>query len=161
MNIREMWCITCRKYHEPTPEHPACQCTDDPFPRGLHEVIPKDAHLDFRGWRFFAPFYCFYCGDPLCIFQFMFSRSCGGCDVSESKTARVRIHEHRIFAGKHERLDVHSNSDINPEFIDALTREDYPRLQPKLRPCKHTPQKDNRRRPGRSIGSNSRRGPQI
>lgn len=113
------------------------------------------AIIEHRGWRFTAPFHCFYCGDPISARQFAFSRSCGGCDISNSSTQRLSVYEHRVFAGPHERVDEKDSADIDPEWLDPATREQYPRmrmrqmLQPKLPPRVGPPRL--KRRPG--IGS--------
>lgn len=38
--------------------------------------------VEFRGFRFWPPFFCFTCGLGISANQWLFSRSCGGCDCS-------------------------------------------------------------------------------
>lgn len=87
--------------------------------------------LDYKGWRFYAPFHCMRCGDKVETVQWAFSRSCGGCDVSESHTARLGIFDRRLFAGDRELV-----SSADPSFLDPdrfLSPEDaalFPVLNP-------------------------------
>ena len=102
--------------------------------RRARELLGKyrmDVYVDHRGWRFRPPFHCFLCGIRVSLRQFCFSRSCGGCDVSHSRTARLNPMSHRVFAGPHERLDVKGLHDINPEWLDPADRDSY---QPIYRP---------------------------
>lgn len=39
-----------------------------------------DVFVEFKGWRFFAPFRCMCCGVWISISQFCFGRACGACD---------------------------------------------------------------------------------
>ena len=96
----EYWCCTCRTDHHPTSAHPLCPDS----PTHLHVPIPPSVFMDHRGWRFFYPFYCFTCARRVCPRQFAFSRSCGGCDVSHSRTAVISPFAKKIFAGRHGRL---------------------------------------------------------
>lgn len=109
--------------------------------------LDRADHFDFRGWRFFAPFFCFRCGRVIAGNQFAFSRSCGGCDVSDSKTSLLRLVDHRVFVGKVEKLPDWGNrsSDIDPQWLpvnseeaqklmDAGPRHNTPSFRPLPRP---------------------------
>lgn len=95
--------------------------------------------LDFRGWRFFAPFICMGCGVVVDARQWAFSRSCSACDVSRSRTRRLLYH--RCFAGKRERLPASDRFDIpESDFVDPKDRDKHavickpqPRRPPRLR----------------------------
>lgn len=81
-------------------------------------------YIDFRGWRFRPPFICMGCGVPVDIQQWAFSRSCGPCDVSHSRTRRVL---YRCFSGPRELIDPNDPLLIPPDkFIDPKNREQYP-----------------------------------
>jgi hypothetical protein len=122
------WCLTCRKRHEPTAEHPLCQLA-----RGLHDIIPPDKlWFDYRGWIFRPPFYCMSCGVEVCERQWAYSRTCGSCDVSNSRTAR-RLPGGSLFAGPHE-PGTKTRNDIpisGGRFLDPATREQYPVKNPR------------------------------
>lgn len=44
-----------------------------------------DQYVDFKGWRFTAPFRCLCCGKMIGIRQFCFGRSCPACDVGRCR----------------------------------------------------------------------------
>jgi len=113
-----------------------CPVADDGISGHFSSLVPSDAYVDFRGWRFTAPFICMGCGIEVCIHQWCFSRSCGSCDLSVSKTRRVMFHQ--CFAGPREKLPtwrrgVKSHGDI-PEshFIEPARREEFPLMYPQL-----------------------------
>lgn len=88
-----------------------------------------------RGYRFFPPFVCGACGDPISVRQFAFSRSCGGCDVNRSTTRRFSPYDHRRFLGG--RVVLEDGSDrwrIHPVFIPAAEAKNYPRIAPRVPP---------------------------
>lgn len=118
-----LWCFNCKTWHKPTEEHPTCRlCTT-----AIHEPAPADIHFDYRGWKFTPPFICMGCGIEVCFRQWAFSRSCGGCDVSYSRTRRLI--GGKCFAGPHERLSTwNAEESAIPEdhFIDPSQREKYP-----------------------------------
>jgi len=124
----KFWCIDCKSTHEPTKEHPLCD-----FSSGsphLHRM-PADIYFEYRGWRFTPPFFCMACGIEVCWHQWAFSRSCGACDVSNSRTARVAYR--KCFAGPHTKLADHSEKrgDITEDwFLDPAKRFEYPILNP-------------------------------
>jgi hypothetical protein len=43
----------------------------------------KGTFVDFKGWRFTAPFRCICCGRKIDVRQFCFGRSCGICDTGK------------------------------------------------------------------------------
>lgn len=133
---REFWCTTCKRSHEPTEEHPICDA--DNGINHLHAKPPKDLFIDFRGWRWTAPFICFYCGIEVCFLQWAFSRSCGGCDVSNSHTARLRFHQ--CFAGPHELRDKDDSLFIPEDrMVDPGERDKHPVLNPRREPFPPVP----------------------
>jgi hypothetical protein len=67
---------------------------------------PEGIFFIYKGWRFTPPFHCMYCGVEVGYKQWAFSRSCGGCDVGNSNTAK--LHLHQWTAGPHE---VHDRND--------------------------------------------------
>jgi len=90
-----------------------------------------DLYIDYKGWRFRPPFHCMYCGVEVDPLQWAFSRSCAGCDVSESRTARLSIYDPRIFAGPHELIDPHDAYFLNEDrFLSPTDAEKYPVLNP-------------------------------
>ncbi len=58
-----------------------------------------DTGIEFRGYRFWPPFFCFYCGIGISASQWCFSRSCGACDSLLGMERNHRIGM-RIFAGR-------------------------------------------------------------
>ncbi len=99
----EFFCLSCNRRHCPTAEHPIC--LEGTYSSHLHEPIRPELFIDHRGWRFFYPFYCFACGIRVCPHQFAFSRSCGACDCSTSRTPIFKIGDRRTFVGKFLRLE--------------------------------------------------------
>lgn len=137
---KEFWCVTCKKSHRPTKEHAVCAVAAFPH---LHAAFPEDLYIDFKGWRFRSPFHCMYCAIEVCPLQWAFSRSCGGCDVSDSHTARLSVFQRLVFAGPHKIID---SKDINfiPEdhFLSPVDAEKYPVRNPRKKP----PQPPQRKR---------------
>lgn len=128
-NSAVQWCGSCRGYHQPTKEHPFHALCES-----LHERIPADLFFDYRGWKFTAPFICMCCGIEICFRQWAFSRSCGPCDISDSKTHRVLYG--KCFAGPHVKLETWKASDRDiPEshFVDPADRLEYPVMLPVAR----------------------------
>jgi hypothetical protein len=119
-NDLEYYCVECKTEHRPTPEHPLCAF--GPF---LHKPQPPDIHFIYRGWKFTPPFICMCCGIEVCFRQWAFSRSCGSCDVSNSRTRRLLYRQ--CFAGPHELVDSKAEGFIPADhFIDPADREKYP-----------------------------------
>lgn len=114
------------------------------------EVEAAKVGLYHRGYRFWPPYACGRCGEPIGAYQFAFARSCGACDRSESPTARLSIVDPRWFVlGKAELENAHDSALIHPEFIPAHRRKEFalvdrqrPRIPPvPLKPLKPKPQK--------------------
>lgn len=123
----DRWCADCRAYHPPTDEHPICRLCSF----GIHAPMPPDIYFNYRGWKFTPPFICMGCGIEVCFRQWAFSRSCGACDVSDSKTRRVLYLQ--CFAGPHEKLPTwnQEDGDIRQDhFLDPKDAPDYPVLRP-------------------------------
>ena len=130
------YCFTCRKSHPISTKCPQCALSGVEDGNGrwhgphLHAPLPADAHLDFSGWRFTAPFICMACGIEICLFQFAFSRTCGPCDVSNSTTHRFYM-SRQCFAGPREKLPTWSKKhghrgDIPEEaFVDPARRLEF------------------------------------
>lgn len=114
---RKLWCSTCKSQHEPTPEHPICESCGG-FPH-LHLKPPSDIYFNFKGWKFTAPFHCLTCGVEVCYLQWAFSRSCGGCDVSVSHTAK--LHYYQWTAGPH--------VELNPDDHGMMTKDTFVPLE--------------------------------
>lgn len=134
------FCGTCRGYHIPTKEHPIHSLCDS-----LHAPMPKDIFFDYRGWKFTPPFICMGCGIEICFRQWAFSRSCGSCDVSQSKTRRLLYY--KCFSGPHVKLSTWSaeENDIEEDhFVDPMKRLEYPIL-PQQKPFTPPPQRIRKR----------------
>jgi hypothetical protein len=131
-NHGERWCGSCRGYHTPTAEHPHHALCDS-----LHAPMPDGFHFDYRGWKFTPPFICMACGIEICFRQWAFSRTCGPCDVSDSKTRRLLYL--KCFAGPHEKLPTwksdgpHRNIQER-DFIDPAKRLNYPLMRMRTPP---------------------------
>jgi hypothetical protein len=104
-------------------------CTDDAG--NTYTSFPTDLFIDFKGWRFRAPFHCMYCAVEVSPQQWAFSRSCGGCDVSNSHTARLSIFDGRIFSGPRELIDPKdSHFLVEERFLDPKDAEKFPVRNP-------------------------------
>jgi hypothetical protein len=124
---KDFWCSTCKQMHSPSENHPLC-ATGEPH---LHIPFPADLYIDFKGWRFTAPFHCMGCGIVVCPQQWAFSRSCGGCDVSHSHTRRLSVFDRRFFSGPAEVIDIKDPYFLEEErFLDPATADKYPVLNP-------------------------------
>jgi hypothetical protein len=78
--------------------------------------------IDFRGWKFWPPFFCMSCGRPINTNQWLFARICGGCDTG--RAARISMLEKVNFAGRVEKLpSVDGDRCIVKQFIDPRTPE--------------------------------------
>lgn len=122
-NNMDCYCSDCHGYHKPTAEHPACRFCRPGF---VHAPMPLDIYFHHRGWKFTPPFICMGCGIEVCYRQWAFSRSCGSCDVSGSRTRRAPFG--RCFAGPHERLESWNEKDHDiPEdhFIAPKDTDNY------------------------------------
>lgn len=96
--------------------------------------MSEDIYIDYKGWRWRAPFHCMYCGVEVSARQWAFSRSCGGCDVSPSHTARLHVVSHHIFAGPHELIDPKDQYFLTEDrFLSPADAEKYPVLNPAKR----------------------------
>lgn len=147
---REYWCRVHKRRHAEADE--GCElCV---LGEHFDKPVPAGVHVDYRGWRFTAPFICMGCGIPVCVHQWCFSRSCGPCDVSTSTTRRLLYGQ--CFAGSRTKLAEfdEANGDIPEDhFVDPAKRLDYPVMQrPKPRippriPRPHPPRKPPFRRP--------------
>jgi hypothetical protein len=93
--------------------------------------MTDDLYIDYKGWRWTAPFACIRCGVEVSPEQWAFSRSCGSCDCGVSPTARLRITDPRLFAGPHELFDPFDSHFLTADrFLDPADREKYPVLNP-------------------------------
>jgi len=72
----------------------------------------KDTGLEFRGWRFWPPFFCFYCGTGITCRQWLFARACGYCDVGNGMAIRrlIGLGSEHCFAGRVEKVQQPSDS---------------------------------------------------
>ena len=104
------FCLTCRGYHPPTTEHPACDLCGA---NGCHAPFPVEAYFDFKGWRFRPPFHCMCCGKMVCFEQWAFGRSCGTCDTGRCNTDNLHPRTHKVFCGP------------NTELIDPTEAEKF------------------------------------
>ena len=92
-----------------------------------------DLYIDYKGWRWTAPFACMRCGIEVNAEQWAFSRSCGGCDIGKSPTARLSIFDPRLFAGPHELVDPeHSHFLEEDRFLSPDDAEKFPVLDPPI-----------------------------
>lgn len=95
------------------------------------EVGAAKVGLYHRGYRFWPPYACGRCGEPISARQFAFARSCGGCDHSRSQTARLHLYDPRWFVlGKVEYEDPNDSALIRVDFIPAYTRRDFALIEP-------------------------------
>jgi hypothetical protein len=104
--------------------------------RFLHEPIPKNVHLDFKGWRFTFPFRCMCCAKEICILQFCFGRCCGICDTGR---CRHFPRSRGSYSGPRELFDRNAVNFIPPErWLNPETgwkpRHGKPRVLPKPKP---------------------------
>ncbi|KKM69718.1 hypothetical protein LCGC14_1448090 [marine sediment metagenome] len=72
---------------------------------GNHEPDNPEWHMDFRGWRFTAPWLCICCGKEICARQWSFGRACGPCDTGSCQSwherfTPARSHEHPAWYGQ-------------------------------------------------------------
>ena len=94
-----------------------------------------DIYIDFKGWRWKAPFACMRCGIEVDPLQWAYSRSCGSCDVGKSHTARLHAFDARLFAGPHELIDRDDQFFLAEDrFLDPAEREKFPVLDPPQQP---------------------------
>ena len=104
------------------------------------EVVAAVDGIYHRGYRFWPPYACGRCGEPISAYQFAFSRSCGGCDSSESHTARLSIFDPRWFVlGEVELDNPGDDALIHPQFLPAYQRRDFAPIHPRLVPRKPMP----------------------
>jgi len=87
---------------------------------GEHEPFPVGAYFDYKGYRFTPPFHCMYCGVEVCHRQWAFSRSCGGCDVGNSHTAKLRYYQWT--AGPHELIDAKATPILSADHFVPLEK---------------------------------------
>jgi hypothetical protein len=92
--------------------------------------IQREAHehgIPHRGWRFFPPYACHSCGRVISAQQFAFARGCGGCDVGNSRTARLHCFDPRWFVlGRVVDERNGESLEIDPVFVPASEAVDYP-----------------------------------
>jgi hypothetical protein len=114
---------------------------------------PSKISCEFRGWKFFFPFFCFYCGLQVEPEQWAFSRCCGNCDVGSSPNHR--LFGMKCFAGVHVKLASHNveKGDLPDDcFVDPADRDKYPPLSSPLQrpvPPRPTPRPPRPPRPSR------------
>jgi hypothetical protein len=78
--------------------------------------------IEFRGWKFWPPFFCMSCGIPVNVRQWLFSRICGACDTGHAGMISRRLG--LSFAGRVEKLPSRDGDDcIVKTFIDVRTPE--------------------------------------
>ena len=95
------------------------------------DIAAAEQGLYHRGYRFWPPYACYRCGEPISAYQFAFSRSCGGCDVGHSLTARLSLFDPRWFIlGKAELENSTDTFLIHPEFVPAHKRREFRRINP-------------------------------
>ena len=104
--------------------------TTPPTHTSVNEPL-LDIYIDFKGWRWKAPFACMRCGVTVDPQQWAYSRSCGSCDVGKSPTARLHAFDPRLFAGPHELIDADDKFFLSEDrFLDPADREKFPVLDP-------------------------------
>jgi len=108
---------------------------------GEHEDVPADVFFIFKGYKFTPPFHCIYCGVVVCAHQWAFSRSCGGCDVGNSHTAKLRYYQWT--AGPHELVDPNDSHLLPAEqFVpleEVAKKEPYNPKKPVFKPFDDVP----------------------
>lgn len=80
----------------------------------MNKEAPDDVYMDFKGWRFRAPFRCMKCGCLVTARQWAFSRSCGPCDCGSAPTGRG------VFSGPRELVDANAQYFIPAERFESL-----------------------------------------
>lgn len=104
------------------------------------EVEAQRLGLYHRGWRFWPPYGCGRCGRRVTAYQFAFSRSCGGCDLGESRTARLHICDPRWFIIGPVQLENPKDSAlINPMFLSSALKYQFGKQRPRLH--RHLPRR--------------------
>lgn len=76
-------------------------------------ALPNDPYVDFKGWRFRAPFRCICCGQKVDIRQFCFGRACDICDTGKCKHRNNGVR--RCYSGPRELIDPEDKYFILPE----------------------------------------------
>jgi hypothetical protein len=107
-----------------------CRCGGEPKREIVEKEVresPDGIFFIFKGWKFTPPFHCIYCGVQVDYRQWAFSRSCGGCDVSDSHTAK--LHLHQWTAGPHELVDPNDSHFMKKDNFVPL--EKVQKMQPR------------------------------
>ncbi len=63
----------------------------------------RKAWVDFKGWRFRAPWRCMCCGKAISLRQFCFGRCCGPCDCGQCRDHSTNRRE--SYSGPRELID--------------------------------------------------------
>lgn len=85
----------------------------------LENNSSNDNFVDFKGWRFRAPWRCMCCGMIISLQQFCFGRSCGGCDLGRCNHEKGSAY----YSGPRELIDRNAEYFIPEEKwlpVDAL-----------------------------------------
>lgn len=80
------------------------------------DFYPAEIYVDFKGWRFRAPFRCMCCGRIIDIQQFCYGRYCGICDMGkcEHKNGRNAFGI-MCYSGPREIIDANDPYFLVPE----------------------------------------------
>lgn len=115
-------CPECGRLYSGKPPHGCqprckdCECQHNPIPDGFY--------LDFKGWRFTAPFICGGCGIEICFKKWMSSGTCKQCDVDNSKN--VRAPWCKMFSGPRTLVDKNAAQFISENsFLEPKDRDIY------------------------------------
>jgi hypothetical protein len=92
----------------------------------------REPGIEFRGYRFWPPFFCMHCGIGVSASQWLFSRCCGACD-SDLGLLRGNATGRKLFAGRvgvEEATRNGPNSIVDKTekrggFLDPRTPEGY------------------------------------
>lgn len=92
-----------------------------------------EPYVDFKGWRFRAPFRCLCCGIEVDIRQFCYGRACPSCDCGHCHHSRYDL----LWSGPREIIDRNDRYFIKESYwmnppngsveFDAITR--YQRMR--------------------------------
>jgi hypothetical protein len=73
----------------------------------------SNVFFDFKGWRFYPPFYCMCCGVEVSQEQWAFGRYCGVCDTGACRRGNLHTFSRRgVYYG-------------NAELIDAIEAKEF------------------------------------
>jgi hypothetical protein len=113
--------------------------------RGAIVSDSVDVFVDFKGWRFRAPFRCLCCGIVISVRQFCFGRDCATCDIGNCRHPNSHCSQ-GCYSGPRELIDINAKYFISEDrWLNPATGliggGELPtkRNLPKPRPLPRTP----------------------